>query len=234
MKEYPGRDTPLRVLEHCTFSLDCSESMAVIGPSGSGKSTLLAILGTLEIPSSGHFTFDRRDMTVLSEKERALFRRDKVGFVFQNHFLLPQCSALENVLIPCLADGNAEKDDSLRAEELLAKVGLQDRMSHLPGELSGGECQRVAMVRALIRRPELILADEPTGNLDRKNADAVAQLLLDLARQENALLIMATHDPLLAAKTDFLYDLSLPSKERLKRMSSPDIVKTATTAESDS
>src|SRR5262245_20917723 len=180
-KDYPTRSGPLTVLRDVGFTLEPGESLAVMGPSGSGKSTLLHILGTLDRPTSGTVRLAGQDPFALSEKELADFRNRHVGFVFQDHHLLPQCSVLENVLIPTLVarDGNA----GAWARELLGRVGLADRLDHRPAELSGGERQRVAIARALVRKPQLLLADEPTGNLDRRTAERVAELLLDLHRQ---------------------------------------------------
>ncbi|MGE3436142.1 MAG: ABC transporter ATP-binding protein [Blastocatellales bacterium] len=172
---------------------------AITGPSGSGKSTLLYVVGALEPPTSGKVTLDGQNPFELAEPAMAAFRNQKIGFVFQDHCLLPQCSALENVLTPTLvADGG--KDYVERAKKLLAQVGLSERMDHLPAELSGGEKQRVAIARALIREPLLLLCDEPTGNLDRHSADNVASLLLDLHKQWQTILIAVTHSAELAAK----------------------------------
>ena len=170
VKEYPTPAEPLRVLIGVSFSLRRGENLAILGPSGSGKSTLLSILGTLEPPTSGSVRLAGEDPFTLNEAELAEFRRDNVGFVFQDHHLLPQCTVLENVLVPFLADGSATADDQQRATELLARVGLAERLTHRPAELSGGERQRVAIARALVREPTLLLADEPTGNLDRTTA----------------------------------------------------------------
>jgi lipoprotein-releasing system ATP-binding protein len=191
-KDYPTRSGPLSVLRDVTLEVPRGEALAVMGPSGSGKSTLLYILGTLDRPTSGTVALAGQDPFTLPEKQLADFRNRHIGFVFQDHHLLPQCSVLENVLIPTLAtsDGdNAEK----WARELLERVGLSNRLDHRPAELSGGERQRVAVARALIRRPVLLLADEPTGNLDRHTARDVGQLLLDLHRQEQTILVVVTH-----------------------------------------
>src|ERR1700676_4627799 len=183
-KEYPTRGEPLAVLRGVNLQLQRGDALAVMGPSGSGKSTLLHILGTLDQPTSGTVRLEGRDPFTLPERELADFRNRHIGFVFQDHYLLPQCSVLENVLIPTLAgrdDRAAVRDWALK---LLARVGLSDRLDHRPAELSGGERQRVAVARALIHHPLLLLADEPTGNLDRRSAQAIAKLLLDLHRQE--------------------------------------------------
>jgi lipoprotein-releasing system ATP-binding protein len=198
-KDYPTRNGPLTVLRDVTFRLDRGESLAVMGPSGSGKSTLLHLLGTLDRPTRGTVRLDGQDPFKLSEPELADFRNRNVGFVFQDHHLLPQCTVLENVLIPTLVNNSTKKSDVEKwAKELLERVGLSGRLDHRPAELSGGERQRVAVARALILRPVLLLADEPTGNLDRHTARSVGELLLQLHRQEQAILVVVTHSPELA------------------------------------
>jgi lipoprotein-releasing system ATP-binding protein len=194
-KDYPTPGDPLVIIRDVSFSMQRGEALAVMGPSGSGKSTLLYILGALEPPTSGTITLGGANPFTAGEAELAAFRNRRVGFVFQDHHLLPQCSALENVLIPTMAPGAAYsgKDAEARARELLDRVGLSGRLEHLPAELSGGERQRVAIARALINQPPLILADEPTGNLDRHTADKVADLLLELHQQENTILVLVTH-----------------------------------------
>ena len=198
-KSYPIRDGVLEILRDCSFDLQPGGSLSISGPSGSGKSSLLSILGTLEPATSGTVTLSGVDVATLSERQLPLFRRKNIGFVFQEHHLLPQCTALENVLIPFLAEGRIANEQRQWGTELLGRVGLSDRLTHLPSELSGGERQRVAIARALVNRPALVLADEPTGNLDRTNAQHIGDLLLELA--ETAMLILVTHDPLLATKT---------------------------------
>jgi lipoprotein-releasing system ATP-binding protein len=198
-KDYPTRGGPLTVLRDVTFHLDRGESLAVMGPSGSGKSTLLHLLGTLDRPTRGTVRLDGADPFALSEPALADFRNRHVGFVFQDHHLLPQCTVLENVLIPTLVSTQAKSADvEAWAKELLNRVGLSGRLDHRPAELSGGERQRVAVARALVLRPVLLLADEPTGNLDRSTAKAVGELLLDLHRQERTILVVVTHSPELA------------------------------------
>jgi lipoprotein-releasing system ATP-binding protein len=192
-KSYPTRTGPLNVLRDVSFELERGEALAIMGPSGSGKSTLLHILGTLDTPTSGTIHLAAKDPFALSERALADFRNRNIGFVFQDHHLLPQCSVLENVLIPTLVSRNGRAGTELWAMQLLAKVGLSDRLDHRPAELSGGERQRVAVARALVQHPLLLLADEPTGNLDRRSAQAIAQLLLDLHRQEQTILIVVTH-----------------------------------------
>jgi lipoprotein-releasing system ATP-binding protein len=176
------------------------EALAVMGPSGSGKSTLLHILGTLDSPTSGTVTLADKNPFQLSEPELADFRNRSIGFVFQDHHILPQCSVLENVLIPTLVSSNSQAEAESWGRQLLERVRLSGRLDHRPAELSGGERQRVAVARALIQHPLLLLADEPTGNLDRHSAQAVGQLLLDLHRQEQTILVVVTHSQELASK----------------------------------
>ena len=198
-KSYPIREETLIILQDCSFELKSGESLSISGPSGSGKSSLLSILGTLEPATAGSVILNNVQVSSLSEHLLPFFRRQNIGFVFQEHHLLPQCSALENVLIPFLAAGRISADMRQWGTELLCRVGLSSRLDHLPSELSGGERQRTAIARALVHRPALILADEPTGNLDRTNAEHIGDLLLELA--ETAMLILVTHDPALAART---------------------------------
>lgn len=197
-KEYPTPAEPLVVLRGVSLTLDRGQSLAIVGPSGSGKSTLLAILGALDRPTSGKVQLGAVDPFDLSESQLAEFRRDRVGFVFQDHHLLPQLSVLENVLVPLLADGQPAAEDIQRAETLLSRVGLAERITHRPAELSGGERQRVAIARALIRSPALLLADEPTGNLDSTTAEAIARLLVELQQEHNSILVVVTHSQPLA------------------------------------
>jgi lipoprotein-releasing system ATP-binding protein len=192
-KEYPTRGEPLRVLRGVSFELAAGENLAVLGPSGSGKSTLLQIVGTLDRPTSGRVSLLGQDPAQLAEPQLADFRNRRIGFVFQEHYLLPQCSALENVLIPTLAGGPPAPAAAARARRLLERVGLGDRLDHRPAELSGGERQRVAVARALVQQPALLLADEPTGNLDRTTAATIGRLLLELQEQERTMLIVVTH-----------------------------------------
>ena len=197
-KDYPTRSGPLAVLREIDFQLQRGEALAVMGPSGSGKSTLLHILGTLDRPTGGTVRLEGKDPFALSERELADFRNWHIGFVFQDHHLLPQCSVLENVLIPTLVDRSDRAQEEGWARHLLERVGLAGRLDHRPAELSGGERQRVAVARALIHKPLLLLADEPTGNLDRHSARAVGKLLLDLHREENTILVVVTHSQELA------------------------------------
>ena len=200
-KSYPTRSGPLPVLRGVDLRVAAGEALAILGPSGSGKSTLLQILGTLDRPTAGTITLDDQDPFVLGDAELARFRNRHVGFVFQDHHLLPQCSVLENVLIPTLAAGSVDKAALLkRGRELLDRVGLGQRLDHRPAELSGGERQRVAIARALILSPKMLLADEPTGNLDRATANTVAEMLLDMHRRERTILIVVTHSVDLARR----------------------------------
>ncbi len=198
-KTYPTRGEPLVVLRGVSWSLDRGENLAILGPSGCGKSTLLHIVGTLDTPTSGRVALDGHDPFTLDEPRLAEFRNHQIGFVFQEHYLLPQCSVLENVLVPTLADGRPSDEAVARARMLLDRVGLAGRLDHLPSELSGGERQRTAIARALVNRPKLLLADEPTGNLDRATAASVAGLLLELQAAEQTMLVLVTHSLELAA-----------------------------------
>ncbi len=195
-KEYSTRSGVLAVLSEVSLALEPGDGLAVTGPSGSGKSTLLNILGTLDTPTRGKVLVDGIDPFALAERDLAAYRNRHVGFVFQDHHLLPQCSVLENVLVPTLVDPRT--GDEAEARRLLDRVGLSSRLEHRPAELSGGERQRAAIARALIRKPKLLLADEPTGNLDRKTSHGVGELLTELHRQEGTMLVVVTHSPDLA------------------------------------
>ena len=188
------------VLHSVSLSAAVGESLALVGPSGSGKSTLLHLLGTLEKPTAGRIAIGGQDPNTLSEPELARFRNEQIGFIFQSHHLLPQYSALDNTLVPSLAF--PQESRAGRARDLLTAVGLAQRLEHRPAELAGGECQRVAVARALINRPGLLLCDEPTGSLDRQTATTVADLLFTLHRSEDTVLVIATHDPELAERCD--------------------------------
>lgn len=198
-KEFFTESGSVKVLAGIDLSLDDGASLSIMGPSGSGKSTLLHILGGLEKPTAGNYLLDGKNPLEGDEQSLALFRNQKVGFVFQDHHLLPQCTVLENVLIPALVSKGKENSETW-ALDLLGRVGLSHRVTHFPSELSGGERQRVAVARALFMKPRVLLADEPTGNLDRKNAESVMDLLIKLHREENNILIVVTHSPELAAK----------------------------------
>ena len=199
-KSYPGAagDTP--VLHDVSLTLEPGGRLAIMGPSGSGKSTLLAILGALEPPSTGTVRLDGVDPFAGNAAARAVFRNRRIGFVFQEHHLLPGCSALDNVLVPAIASGRVPREIAARGRRLLEHVGLAHRMAHRPGELSGGERQRVAVARALVLSPRLILADEPTGQLDSHAAAQVADLLVELAAESGGMLAVVTHSEPLAAR----------------------------------
>jgi lipoprotein-releasing system ATP-binding protein len=205
-KEYPTPRGPLTVLSCISLCLQRGDAVAIMGPSGSGKSTLLYILGALEEPSSGTVTLDGQNPFQSAEKELAAFRNQAIGFIFQDHCLLPQCSVLENVLIPTLV-AHDHADYAERARDLLKQVGLSDRLDHRPSELSGGEKQRVALARSLIRRPLVLLCDEPTGNLDEASADVVASLLLEVHRRQETILVVVTHSAALASRFQVRYEL---------------------------
>ena len=217
-KSYLTPRGELSILSNVSLSVQRGDAVAIMGPSGSGKSTLLYILGALERPTSGTVTLDGRDPFTLGEREQAAFRNQHVGFVFQDHSLLPQCSVLENVLTPTLVappDARAAADDDARARGILQQVGLAERLDHRPGELSGGEKQRAAVARALIRNPGLLLCDEPTGNLDRASADAVASLLLDLHAAHKTILVVVTHSAALAERFPVRYEMEGGSLRRI-------------------
>ena len=207
-KSYPTPRGELSILNGITLNVERGGAVAVMGPSGSGKSTLLYILGALEPPTSGRVALDGVNPFGLPERAQAAFRNQRIGFVFQDHSLLPQCSVLENVLAPTLvapAKAGAAEADEARARDLLKRVGLADRLDHRPAELSGGEKQRAALARALIREPSLLLCDEPTGNLDRSTADSVAALLLDLHAAAQTILVVVTHSVALAERFPVRY-----------------------------
>lgn len=205
-KEYQTPRGPLRILSDVSLTLARGESMAIMGPSGSGKSTLLYLLGALESPTAGTVTLDGQNPFHLKERALAAFRNRQIGFVFQDHCLLPQCSVIENVLAPTLVAGN-HNDVMTHAHDLLDQVGLPARLHHRPAELSGGEKQRVALARALVMKPLLLLCDEPTGNLDHDSASAVSSLLLELHRKQETILIVVTHSAELASRFPARFDL---------------------------
>jgi len=209
-KEYPTPRGALQIVSDVSLELSHGDAVSIVGPSGSGKSTLLYIIGALEPPTSGAVTLDDQNPYELKEKELAAFRNKKVGFVFQDHCLLPQCSVIENVLTPTLVTEAKERDGEVydRAKALLEQVGLGDRLDHRPAKLSGGEKQRVALARALITRPRLLLCDEPTGNLDHKAAEVVGSLLLELHQQQKTILVVVTHSAELAARFPQRYELT--------------------------
>lgn len=194
------------MLSGISLTLSRGDAAAIMGPSGSGKSTLLHIVGALDPPSTGSVRLDGVNPFELDEKALARFRNQKIGFVFQDHCLLPQCSVLENVLVPTLVKAGGNQNNE-RARELLEQVGLTERIEHRPAELSGGEKQRVALARALINEPLLLLCDEPTGNLDRTSAESVASLLIELHQRQKTILIVVTHSAELAAKFPIRYEM---------------------------
>ena len=206
-KTYPAPGGDVAVISDISLGFSRGDAAAIMGPSGSGKSTLLYILGGLEPPSTGSVTLDGTNPFALTARDLAAFRNKEIGFVFQDHCLLPQCSVMENVLVPTLVGAREDGLDA-HARSLIEQVGLTHRIDHLPGQLSGGEKQRVALARALVRRPRLLLCDEPTGNLDRKSADAVASLLLDLQQKQGAVLIVVTHSPDLASRFPIRFELA--------------------------
>ncbi len=209
-KSYTTPRGELPILASVSLTLARGQAAAIMGPSGSGKSTLLYIVGALDRPSSGSVTLDGTDPYALDERRQAAFRNEHIGFVFQDHSLLPQLSVLENVLTPTLVASSASKNgnDETRGREILEQVGLGSRLDHRPGELSGGEKQRAAIARALIRNPTMLLCDEPTGNLDASIADSVADLLLDLHRTHNTILVVVTHSPALAERFPARYRMA--------------------------
>ena len=207
-KQYPTPRGPLTVLSDVSFTLSPGDAAAITGPSGSGKSSLLYMLGALEPPSQGTITLDGRNPFDLGAAALADFRNSSIGFVFQDHCLLPQCSVLENVLVPTLVAKNGNDDAPARARACLEHVGLGARLDHRPGELSGGEKQRAAIARALVREPRLVLCDEPTGNLDQASASTVAAMLLDLHARQRNILIVVTHSERLAGQFPIRFDIS--------------------------
>ena len=220
-KEFPTRGEPLVVLRGVSLELNAGESLAVLGPSGCGKSTLLHIVGTLDRPTEGTVEINGTDPFALDDDALARFRNEQIGFIFQDHHLLPQCSVLENVLLPTIAEGRTKPEQIERAKALLDRVGLSDRLDHRPAELSGGERQRAAIARALIAEPALLLADEPTGNLDRRTADTVAEMLLELQQQEKTMMVVVTHSQALADRIVNCTELNEGSLEAVTNGGAP-------------
>lgn len=206
-KSFPTRSEPLVVLRDVSLALSAGENAAILGPSGSGKSTLLHILGALDSPTSGSVALRGQNPFELDEPGLAKFRNHNLGFIFQDHHLLPQLTVLENVLIPALAEGRPSGEQVQRAKDLIERVGLAERAEHRPAELSGGERQRAGVARALLLKPLLLLADEPTGNLDRTTATAISNLLLSLQKEEQTILVVVTHSQELAALMQKRYQL---------------------------
>ncbi|MBA4031335.1 MAG: ATP-binding protein [Planctomyces sp.] len=197
-REFPNGESPLVILRGATLSAAAGDAIAITGPSGCGKSTFLQILGVLDHPTSGTVTLDGQDPFLLDAAAQAKFRNEKIGFVFQDHHLLPQCTVLENVLLPALPHRGITPEVNDRAMKLLQRVGLESRLHHRPAQLSGGERQRTAVCRALINQPQLLLADEPTGNLDPRTAEVVGSLLLELAAESRSILLCVTHSMAMA------------------------------------
>jgi len=205
-KDYSTPAGSLTILSNINLSLGSGDAAAIMGPSGTGKSTLLYVLGALETPTRGTVTLGDKNIFAMSPVELSKFRGAEIGFVFQDHCLLPQCSVLENVLLPTLVAPSDKHED--RARKLINQVGLSERIDHLPAQLSGGEKQRVAIARALIRDPRLVVCDEPTGNLDEATASTVAALLLDLHKQQNSILVVVTHSTKLASQFPIRFELA--------------------------
>lgn len=206
----PGSDVKREVLSGIDFKIKSKDLISIVGPSGSGKSTLLNIIGTVDAPSSGQILFKGQNVTYLKESQLSEIRNRNIGFVFQFHHLLPQLSLLENILVPTIPWRSKSKDKEItaRAMELLKSVGLIEQINQKPGQLSGGECQRAALVRALINQPELILADEPTGSLDQDSAIQIGELLIDINKKHNVAMVIVTHSLSLAEKMSTIYRLS--------------------------
>jgi len=206
----PEEGTHRIVLNNLSLNIEEGESVALLGPSGSGKTTLLNMIGALDHPDSGSILFKDKSITDLSGKDIDNFRNQEIGFVFQSHHLLPQCTLLENVLIPTLVGtSKAQRSQKIsQAESLLREVGIWEYKDKLPGKLSGGECQRAAVVRAMINQPSMLLADEPTGALDKKNVNTMADLLLKLNKENNLTLVIVTHSEALASRMNKTYNLS--------------------------
>jgi len=199
-KSFVHNDSETKVLQHINLNVCRGESLAVVGPSGAGKSTLLHILGTLDRPSSGTLLYGGEELFTRDQKELAGFRNAKIGFIFQFHHLMPEFNALENAMMPALISGWTKKDAADKAQSLLVRLGLQHRLTHKQGELSGGEQQRVAIARALVMEPEMVLADEPTGNLDSHTGREVFDLLLEVNREQRMTLVVVTHNKTFAEK----------------------------------
>jgi lipoprotein-releasing system ATP-binding protein len=207
-KDYSTPAGPLRIVSDVSLTLPPGSAVSIMGPSGSGKSTLLYMIGALEPPSSGTVTLKGQNPFLLNARELAAFRNQQIGFVFQDHCLLPQCSVIENVLTPTMVAATSNGEPTGRATELLKQVGLAERLDHRPAQLSGGEKQRAALARALIMKPQLLLCDEPTGNLDQKSAGIVADLLLETHQDAETILIVVTHSKELAARFPQRFELT--------------------------
>lgn len=220
-KQYPSGTDTLLVLKGITLNVRAGEILVIMGPSGAGKSTLLHIMGTLDKPSVGRIIIDGKDTSQLKEAEISRFRNSNIGFVFQFHYLMPEFTAIENLLIPRMIKGDDWKTDLDRAKMLLTEVGLEKRMDHRPSQLSGGELQRVAVARALMNKPKLILADEPTGNLDSQNSHALFELLLELNRKYNQTFVIVTHNEMFAGQSNrviHLLDGQIEKEEQIRQV----------------
>ncbi len=215
-KTYSNGNENLTIFKDLNLNVKKGSKTVIVGQSGSGKSTLLNIIGSIDVATSGTVIAGKWNVTSLSEKEQAMYRSSFLGLIFQFHYLLKDFTALENVFMPSYMQGNSKKEAMEKAEKLLFDVGLKDRLSHLPGELSGGERQRVAVARALINDPSLILADEPTGNLDPENAKLIGDLLFSMADKYNKTLILVTHDTSLAQKGDVCYSINHGKLEQVE------------------
>lgn len=216
-KQYISKENNITVFENISFSLDKSDFVSLMGPSGIGKSTLLNILGTLDKPNAGEVYYNGRNPFEMSEMEKARFRNKEIGFVFQFHHLLPEFTALENVMLPAIVYQKKNKYIQKRAKKLLDDVGLSHRITHKPSEMSGGERQRVAVARSIINNPDVILADEPSGNLDLHNSKKLINLLMQLNQEYESIFIIATHNPEIAKNTDkilLMEDGNLSIKEQ--------------------
>jgi lipoprotein-releasing system ATP-binding protein len=216
-KSYHDGTRELKVLRGINLTVKAGETIAVIGMSGAGKSTLLHLIGGLDRPDTGSIVFQGNDLTQWSKPKLDDFRNKSIGFVFQFHHLLPEFSALENVMMPALVARRPREEAAMRAGELLKELGLEDRASHRPAKLSGGEQQRVALARAMMNQPALLLADEPTGNLDPKTGDRVIELVWKSTAGQGRSLIIVTHEPLIAEKADRIFQLAHGKLEPIKR-----------------
>lgn len=215
--QYPGNKNRRDVLKNINLNIKSGDSIAIVGPSGSGKSTLLNIIGTLDNPTSGNVIFNNQDITSFDEKKLAQIRNQQIGFVFQEHHLLPHLTLLENVLVPTIPikDKNKVNKAKKRALELIDSVGLSENINQFPGQLSGGECQRAAVIRALINEPELVLADEPTGSLDHESAENLSELLIKINKEHKVAMIVVTHSQTLASKMNVSYKLMNGGLQRI-------------------